>query len=180
MVDHFRQIGVDEAQVYQQLVFHAYENIRALDIHFDAATMDVARAEQHLMQHLVYGLYRDDQLIATVTVRMPWGRLPGPFGLPHIGTVAVHSAYQGQGLSKLLLNLLEQKVLSTTLQTPAYSLGTASKHPWLFTMYQKLGFQEVKRADLGKGHITIFMLKVIDPTTFNHWNKKHQVVNYEN
>ncbi|MEN8549962.1 GNAT family N-acetyltransferase [Acinetobacter soli] len=179
MVDEFRQIHVDEAAHYQHVVFNAYQSIRNLNINFDATTIDLEQAIRHLNQHVVYGLYREHQLIATVTVRMPWSSLPGPFGLPHIGNVAVHPDYKGQGISKLMLAWLEQNILLTRLKSPAYSLGTASNHPWLYDFYQKIGFQEICHKDLGKGHITIFMLKVLDSLRFNDWNRKNQVINYE-
>ncbi|MFT4020230.1 MAG: GNAT family N-acetyltransferase [Acinetobacter sp.] len=173
------RVGIDDAEQYRQLVFDAYQQIRDLNLNFDAAHIDLEKAQWHLSQHLVYGYYENQKLIGTVTLRTPWSLLPGPFQLPHLGNFAVHPNFQGKGLSRKILQQLEQQILLEQFNVPAYSLGTASNHPWLIEMYERWGFRAVLEKDLGKGHITVFMVKVLDNARFNEWNSKFEVIQNE-
>ena len=65
--------------------------------------------------------------------------------------------------------MLEQEILTGQLRAPAVSLGTATNHPWLIEMYQKRGFVPMHQADLGKGHITLYMKKVLDEAAHQRW-----------
>jgi len=169
MSAEYRQLTVADAEPYLALMHAAYAPIRALGIHFDAATADVARASRHLDEHGVYGMFLEGRAVASVTLRYPWGPLPGPFGLPHIGWFGTDPDYSGQHLGSQMLSWLEQTILLGQLRAPAVSLGTAQSHPWLTKMYQTRGFQPMHTADLGKGHITIYMKKILDETRHAQW-----------
>ncbi|RPD94677.1 GNAT family N-acetyltransferase [Candidatus Pantoea deserta] len=162
MTDSFRQLGVEDTPAYYPLVHAAYASARELGIKFDAATADAAQMQRHIATHGVYGMFRDGELVASVTLRYPWGPLPGPFGLPHIGWFATAPHYRGQRLGALMLDWLEQAVLRDVLRAPAYSLGTAESHPWLIQLYETMGFEKISKKDLGKGHITVYMKKTIN------------------
>lgn len=165
----FRQVSEQEAETYQALILAAYAPTKALGIHFDAASTTREKTVQHLREHGVYGLYDGDLMVASVTLRYPWGPLPGPFGLPHIGWFAAHPDFPGRQYGKQILQRLEQDVLTDQLRAPAVSLGTATSHPWLKDMYQKRGFTPAHTADLGKGHITLYMTKVLNQTAYQRW-----------
>jgi GNAT superfamily N-acetyltransferase len=165
----FRQLTLEDNHAYLTLMLAAYAPIRELGIHFDAATADLARVNHHLHDHGVYALSVDGQMMASLTLRYPWSPLPGPFGLPHIGWFGVHPASQGQGWGKKLLEWVEEEILRKQLKAPAVSLGTAVSHPWLQAMYQKRGFIPMHQVDLGKGHITLYMQKILDPAGHQHW-----------
>jgi hypothetical protein len=108
-------------------------------------------------------------MVSSVTVRYPWGPLPGPFGLPHIGWFGAHPDYPGHHFGRQVQDRLEQEILIDQLHAPAVSLGTATHHPWLKEMYLKRGFQPMHTRDLGKGHITLYMKKVLDPAAHDAW-----------
>lgn len=165
----YRQLMPDEATEYYQLLHTAYAEIKHLGIRFDAATADLQTMTQHLNDHAVYGMFEDDRLIVSVTLRYPWSKQPGPFGLPHIGWFATAPEYRGKGLGEKILAWLEEYVLQQQLRVPAYSLGTAESHPWLARYYQKLGFQLIDKRDLGKGHITLYMQKIVDEKKYTQW-----------
>lgn len=165
----FRQVREDETDVYLALMHAAYAPVKALGIKFDAATADRAMALRHLQSHGVYALYADEKMVSSVTVRYPWGPLPGPFGLPHIGWFGAHPDYPGQQFGRQVLERVEQAILIGQLRAPAVSLGTAASHPWLQAMYLKRGFQPMHTRDLGKGHITLYMKKVLDPVAHDAW-----------
>lgn len=161
MSDSFRQLTEADTAAYYTLVHAAYASARDLGIKFDAATADAAQMQRHIAAHGVYGMFREGELVASVTLRYPWGPLPGPFGLPHIGWFATAPHYRGQRLGAKMLDWLEQAVLHDQLRAPAYSLGTAENHPWLIQLYEAMGFEKVSKKDLGKGHITVYMKKTI-------------------
>lgn len=70
-----------------------------------------------------------------------------------------------------MLTWLEQEILVGQLKTPAVTLGTAQQHPWLLAMYQNYGFEIIGQADLGKGHLTIYMKKVFNPQHDPQWTQ---------
>lgn len=165
----FRQLYERDCAGYLPLVLAAYASARELGIHFDAGYATKETAQAHLGQHVVYGMFNDGRLIASVTLRYPWGPLPGPFGLPHLGWFASDPQCRGQQLGARLLDWLEREILTAQLRVPAYSLGTAIEHPWLQGFYQKLGFVPQHTADLGKGHTTLYMKKILDPVLHDRW-----------
>lgn len=169
MTPHFRRLSSDDRHEYLSLMLAAYAPIKALGIQFDAATADLARVTKHLDEHAVFGLFDGQRMAASVTLRFPWGTLPGPMGLPHIGWFGTHPEYTGQSLGKQLLEWLEDHILIGELKAPAYSLGTATSHPWLREMYIKLGFKPVFERDLGKGHITLYLKKILDEERHAGW-----------
>ncbi|MGA7509247.1 MAG: GNAT family N-acetyltransferase [Erwinia billingiae] len=169
---HFRQLTLDDRHAYLTLMLAAYAPIRALGIHFDAATADLDRVTRHLQQHAVYGLFADDRLASSLTLRFPWGPLPGPFGLPHIGWFGTDPAYKGQQLGRAMLDWVETHILRAQLKAPAVSLGTAVSHPWLKEMYLNRGFVAMHQTDLGKGHITLYMKKILDEAAHQQWLEK--------
>lgn len=169
---HFRQLTLDDRHAYLTLMLAAYAPIRKLGIHFDAATADADRVSRHLQQHGVYGLFAGDHLASSLTLRYPWGALPGPFGLPHIGWFGTDPACSGQQYGRTLLAWVEEHVLRGQLKAPAVSLGTAVSHPWLKEMYLQRGFTAMHQTDSGKGHITLYMKKILDEAAHQLWLEK--------
>lgn len=165
MTTTFRQLTPADAPAFHAVVHAAYAPVRALQLRFDAADADRAQAERHLGVHAVYGLFEAGTLTATATLRYPWGPQPGPFGLPHLGWFAADPHRRGQRCGQRLLDWLERSVLIDQLRAPAYSLGTAAHHPWLVAFYRSLGFAPIHTADLGKGHLTLFMRKPLCQAT---------------
>lgn len=169
----FRQLTPEDNHAYLELMLAAYAPIRELGIHFDAATADLERVTRHLSEHGVYAMLVDGKMVSSVTLRYPWGPLPGPFGLPHIGWFGAHPAYSGHSYGKKIQDWVEQEILLKQLKAPAVSLGTATSHPWLKEMYLKRGFQPMMERDLGKGHVTLFMKKSsIRSRTINGWQNR--------
>ncbi|MDU6080032.1 MAG: hypothetical protein E6662_16685 [Pantoea sp.] len=73
MSDSFRQLTEADTAAYYALVHAAYASARDLGIKFDAATADAAQMQRHIAAHGVYGMFRDSELVASVTLRYPWG-----------------------------------------------------------------------------------------------------------
>ena len=165
-----REITLADKLNYQMLVHKAYQPVLQLGIRFAAATADLDLIETHIRTNLVYGLYIDDQLVSTVSLRLPWGNNPGPYGVPHIGWFATDPVYKKQGLALRLLEYIE-KLLVHCFKASFVTLGTAANHPWLSRFYINNGFSEIGRADLTDDHTTIYYRKVLDTKLFELWQQ---------
>lgn len=172
MSQQFRLVTLEDAEKVLELVLKSYASIRELGINFAAATADLPLVKKHIQNNLCYVLEDDGKMIATISLRMPWGLQPGPAGVPHIGWFGVDPESGRKGVGSQLLNWLEENILRDTLKVPAVTLGTADKHPWLAEFYQKKGFQRIGEKDLGRGHMTIYFQKIIRKDLFDQWNKK--------
>ena len=169
MVKEYRKLTAYDAVEYQELVHKAYKDVTKLGIHFAAATADLKNIEIHLKTNLVYGLFIDDKLVCTISLRLPWGNNPGPYGVPHIGWFATDPNRKKQGLANQMLDWLEAEILNKVLNVPFVTLGTAANHPWLSQFYIQRGFEEVGRANLTTDHTTIYYRKILNPELFDLW-----------
>ncbi|WP_439328003.1 GNAT family N-acetyltransferase [Lonepinella sp. BR2357] len=172
MTKTIRKITAVDALEYQKVVHQAYQAVTELGIHFAAASADLNTVQNHINSNLVYGLFIDNQLACTLSLRLPWGNNPGPYGVPHIGWVATHPDFKKQGLAAQLLKWVEQEVLAA-LKVPFVTLGTAENHPWLANFYFHQGFEVVGRADLTPDHTTIYYRKILNPMLFELWSTHH-------
>lgn len=173
MTQHFRRLTLDDKHDYLTLMLAAYAPIKALGIQFDAATADLVRVTQHLDDHAVFALFDDQRMAASVTLRFPWAQCRALW--PAAYWLVWHaSRLRRSEPRQKLLGWLEDNILIRELKAPAYSLGTATSHPWLRDMYLKLGFQPVFERDLGKGHITLYLKKFsMKKATPAGWNVSH-------
>ena len=159
----FRMATLDDAPEVLELSLRAYEPIRKLGINFAAATADLALVEKNIRQHLCYVMEENGSIVSTISVRMPWGPSPGPFGVPHLWWFASDPDAKRKGVGRELITWCEEAIIRDTLKSPSVSLGTADRHPWLIDMYKRRGYEIQGSKDLGKGHITIFMRKILIP-----------------
>jgi len=167
MTHHYRLAVLEDAQPFQELLLKAYASNRELGINFAAATADLELIQFHIQNNMCFLLEEEGKLLATISLRMPWGPQPGPAGVPHIGWFAVDPDLGNKGIGTKLLNWLEEEILRDTLKVPAVTLGTADKHPWLAAMYERKGYKRIGEKDLGKGHITLYFQKIIREDLFN-------------
>ncbi|MGG0901685.1 sulfur-containing aminoacid acetyltransferase SnaB [Bacillus subtilis] len=159
MKPQYRLAVERDAEQLLALTLRAYEPIRKLGIRFAAAHADLDLVLQNIRKNACYVMEEDGRIIATITLRMPWGKQPGPYGVPHIWWFAVDPGTGKKGNGTKLLQWLEETILRDTLKVPFVSLGTADKHPWLIEMYERKGYVRSGEQDLGKGHITVYMKK---------------------
>ncbi|MGK9162634.1 sulfur-containing aminoacid acetyltransferase SnaB [Bacillus subtilis] len=159
MKPQYRLAVERDAEQLLALTLRAYEPIRKLGIRFAAAHADLDLVLQNIRENACYVMEEDGRIIATITLRMPWGKQPGPYGVPHIWWFAVDPGTGKKGIGTKLLQWLEETILRDTFKVPFVSLGTADKHPWLIEMYERKGYVRSGEQDLGKGHITVYMKK---------------------
>ncbi|MFS0724141.1 GNAT family N-acetyltransferase [Paenibacillus sp. 1P07SE] len=159
----FRLATLADGPQLLDLSLRAYEPIRQLGIHFAAATADLALVEKNLTNNMCLVMEEEGRIVSTISVRMPWGPQPGPYGVPHLWWFASDPDATRKGIGREMITWCEETMLRDTLKTPAVSLGTADKHPWLIEMYARRGYEIQGSKDLGRGHITIFMKKILIP-----------------
>ena len=168
----FRLINRSDITAYQQLLHRAYQATSQLGIHFAAATVEAEEIIQHIDSNPVYLFEKDHKLISTLSIRMPWGNNPGPYGLPHLGWFATDPAYKGQGYGNALWNWVEKEILINQLKLPAVTLGTAANHPWLAKIYRQKGDQLIGQADLTCDHTTLYFEKILNNQNYCEWKKR--------
>lgn len=178
MTTTFRRISPDEVRSYRTLVQAAYAQVSELGVHFAAADASEAAFEAHLRQNVAWGHYDDGELVATASIRFPWGPNPGGFNLPHFGWIAVDPkrAHQGRG-ERIIADV--EALLRDELHAPAVSLGTAQDHPWLADYYCRQGFRPAGQVDLGLGHITSYFIKPLSEPAFQRWLNQNPTVQIE-
>lgn len=148
----FRLLTIHDGKEYADLVHDAYQADGQLGIDFAAVNMDKKEIAKALSVNPTYGFFMNGRLISAITLRMPWGPKPGPYGLPHLGWVSTRPEEKKKGYSKKLFYWIEEQILKEELKVPAVTLGTATEHPWLIQMYESWGFHVVDRKRLGHNH----------------------------
>ncbi len=89
MSRQYRLATEADADELLSLTLRAYEPIRKLGINFAAATADKELVLTNIQKNACYVLEEDGRILATISLRMPWGPNPGPYGVPHIWWFAV-------------------------------------------------------------------------------------------
>lgn len=156
----FRLLNEKDLDVYYEVLHAGYQSIKDLPITFDAVSAGKEQVLIWLKNNPAYGLFLEGRLISAVSVRLPWGPNPGPEVAPHIGWFVTHPEYKRQDYGKKLFFLVESNILKEQLKAPFVTLGTASNHPWLKEMYEKIGFRHYSTVQLpGKKHQTLYLKK---------------------
>lgn len=161
-----RKATLDDIPELIDLTYRAYEPIRQLNINFKAANPTTELVTENLTENQCFILLDGETIISTVSVRMPWSKNPGPYGLPHIWWFATSPTSGKRGAGSYLLNYVEQEIILKEWHSPAVSLGTARNHPWLIDMYIRKDYVSLGSRDSGMGHTTQFMVKVLDHDRF--------------
>lgn len=72
MTFHFRQATVEDAETLQKILVKAYAENGKLGIKFDAVNADIEMTTKHLQTNLCYFMEHEGQVVATISLRMPW------------------------------------------------------------------------------------------------------------
>lgn len=157
----FHQATEEQIPELLDLTLRAYEPIRELGIHFAAAAADEELVRKNINENVCFYMKDEGTIVATASVRMPWSPGSSPYEVPHIWWVAVDPEFKRKGYASKLLDFVEKDFLMEQLRCPSVTLGTAKSHPWLAQMYVRRGYEPVGEADLGKGHITVYLEKLL-------------------
>ncbi|MCD8220857.1 MAG: GNAT family N-acetyltransferase [Clostridiales bacterium] len=156
----FRLLNEEDGRVWYRILHESYQSLANMGISFEAITAQEEKALKWLRDNPTYGLFDEGELVASATLRMPWGPQPGPRPVPHIGWIVTRPEKKHQGYSRKLLAKLEEEVLKKQLKLPYVTLGTALEHPWLADYYRSLGFKVFDTVQLpDKKHHTLFLKK---------------------
>lgn len=159
---NFRIATVEDAAVIQAISHRAYAPVRELGINFAAATADIETVEKNIRNNICLVMEEEGKIISTISIRMPWGHQAGPFGVPHLWWFATDPLVGRKGVGREMMTWAEETFVRDTLKAGAVSLGTAEEHPWLIEMYERRGYEIQHKKALGRGHITVFMKKILN------------------
>ncbi|MES5935904.1 MULTISPECIES: GNAT family N-acetyltransferase [Mammaliicoccus] len=182
MEQTIRRANKKDTKALKELMFLAYEPIRTLGINFQSANPTIEFITKNLEENLCYVLEINNEIVSTISLRMPWSNNPGPYYFPHIWWFATSPKYKNKHFGSKLLTYVEQNILLNELNSPAVTLGTASNHPWLSNMYLNKGYQKFGKQDLKKGHITQYFIKILNKQKFKgeqELKKKFTQVKFE-
>ena len=84
----YRLLNVNDGHEYAALVHDAYQADGELGIDFAAVTLPEEKLIRGLILNPTYGLFIEGRLVSAITLRMPWVKEPGPYGVPHLGWVS--------------------------------------------------------------------------------------------
>lgn len=159
-METYRQLDEADLDAYYRVLHEGYQTDKEYPISFAAITATKEEERDWLANNPTYGLFVDGTLVSAISLRMPWGPNPGPSGVPHIGQVVTDPQHMHKGYASKLILLVAEDVLKKQLKVPFVTLGTATSHPWLRTMYEKLGFAAFREVQLpGKKHRTVYLRK---------------------
>ena len=137
----FRQLTVDDAAEYHEVLIAGYAENKNYPISFDAINFSQEESRAWILKYPVYGLYVDGSLVCSISFRMPWIPKATPDVYPHIAHFVTAPEHKGKGYAREVLAEAEN-LLRNVYKTPAVTLGTAAEHPWLAKMYKGFGFKE--------------------------------------
>lgn len=101
----YRLATIEDATEILDLTLRAYAPIRELGIHFAAATADIELVKKNIANNACYVMIRDNKIIATASLRMPWGLQPGYLWCSASLVVCNRSVSRKKGRRKRLSSL---------------------------------------------------------------------------
>ncbi|MBC1984260.1 GNAT family N-acetyltransferase [Listeria booriae] len=179
MGDVIRLATLDDAAIVHDVSIRGYKPLKDMDIKFVGATADLATVEENIRRNANYVLERDGRIIATVTVAFPWAlgeRSIQPY--PFIWWFAVDPEFKRQGIGTALLDYVEQHVLVDQIKAPAVYLATATRHPWLVSIYEHRGYVGFYEHEY-EGDNIVFLRKVLNEELFAELGNVEVLVNQE-
>ena len=93
----YRLLNVNDGHEYAALVHDAYQADGELGIDFAAVTLPEEKLIRGLILNPTYGLFIEGRLVSAITLRMPWVKKPGPYGVPHLGWVSTRPEEKHKG-----------------------------------------------------------------------------------
>lgn len=166
MSEYFRLARLQDAQRLHALIFDAYATIRELELHWPAANADLEQIQDNIVRNECYVLDVNGNIVATITLSKG-DDVKHITDLPFIKWFAVDPIEQGKGYGGKLLDWMEKYIIYDKFGSPAVTLGTAEKHPWLLPMYERRGYKSIYSFDPGNGDGTGHLLcKIVNPELF--------------
>ncbi len=121
----FRQLTVDDAAEYHEVLIAGYAENKNYPISFDAINFSPEESRVWILKYPVFGLYVDGSLVCSISFRMPWIFKATPDVYPHIAHFVTAPEHKGKGYAREVLTEAEN-LLRNVYKTPAVTLGTAA------------------------------------------------------
>lgn len=161
MSDIYRLARPEDAEEVLRVIRGAYRSISELGIEFRAVQADLAMIVDNMKHHSCYVLAQNGVITATISLRS----FPEVTPYPFLYWFAVDPAANGQGIGSRLLSYMEETIIRDRLQSPAVTLATSRKHPWLLPMYERKGYTPFFERDSGKDDKLVFLTKRLLPVS---------------
>ncbi|MDE3838857.1 GNAT family N-acetyltransferase [Bacillus methanolicus] len=174
MAEQYRLATLSDAEELLYLTHRAYAPVRELGLPFPAATASLEMVQDNIYKNAVYVAEDNSEMIATITIIYPWGPTHDSSGLPYLWWFAVEPERKKQGIGSRLLTWIEETILRDTLKAPAVTLATSIYHPWLIPMYERRGYEKVKKVEL-ENDTVYFLRKVLNHELLKELTEKESV-----
>ena len=99
----FRQLTVDDAAEYHEVLIVGYAENKNYPISFDAINFSPEESRAWILKYPVFGLYVDGSLVCSISFRMPWIPKATPDVYPHIAHFVTASEHKGKGYAREVL-----------------------------------------------------------------------------
>ena len=114
----FRQLTVDDAAEYHEVLIAGYAENKNYPISFDAINFSPEESRTWILKYPVFGLYVDGSLVCSISFRMPWIPKATPDVYPHIAHFVTAPEHKGKGYAREVLTEAEN-LLRNVYKTPA-------------------------------------------------------------
>ena len=96
-MEEFRLLDRRDREAYHRLLVGGYQASKEAGIDFKAADFSPQDSYQWLEDFPTYGLWVDDELVSSISLRLPWSKKPGPSLYPHLGHVVTDPKHKRKG-----------------------------------------------------------------------------------
>ncbi len=100
----FRQLTVDDAAEYHEVLIAGYAENKNYPISFDAINFSPEESRAWILKYPVFGLYVDGSLVCSISFRMPWIPKATPDVYPHIAHFVTAPEHKGKGYAREVLS----------------------------------------------------------------------------
>ncbi|KAF1304049.1 GNAT family N-acetyltransferase [Candidatus Enterococcus willemsii] len=165
--DRLRIATREDAPALLVLIQESFQEVKDYGIDWPSTNATLESVIENIETGVAIVLEREGQLLATITIRLPWETDTPISHYPFLWWFATAHAWKGQGIGKKFLKQVEEEFLIKQFKAPAYVIGTSGeKHPWLLDMYLRNGYQTLftqrDENDLG-----VALYKVLIPERFD-------------
>ncbi|SDW30942.1 N-acetylglutamate synthase, GNAT family [Marininema mesophilum] len=131
-----RKATLQDALSIQKQLHQAYRPIKKQGYNMEATDVSLETVEENVRQHEVFVLVNHERCIKG-TVRLK----NHSDDMDHLGWFSISPDLKGFGLGKKVIDYAEER--SRKRGRHGIYLDTAKDHPWLPSLYEKLGYQKV-------------------------------------
>ena len=154
----FRQLTVDDAAEYHEVLIAGYAENKNYPISFDAINFSPEESRAWILKYPVFGLYVDGSLVCSISFRMPWIPKATPDVYPHIAHFVTAPEHKGQGYAREVLAEAED-LLRNVYKTPAVPLVQPQNIHGLPKCMKALALKNISEYNCLEKYILLYSLR---------------------